>query len=473
MRLSKKIWLTLFSTSIISPLSIISCQSTNYNDNDIEQMMKTELSNFVKTKKSLFDISKISINSNYIPIPKNDIFSNDYKNETANKINMFKILLNEDWKYDTKNEYNINDVFIIKQDEELTFHDQNFKIDFSFDYIKADSFGNNSKPYLNSDKNSIIIPALITLTNNKTTKKVSMFCDFFSLNIIDVNEVNNYIDLGYNGQKGKAILFENKDIKIKFQDIPNSMIDSYLDFNLIGKYPKYYAVEVRYPNSSNYDFSKWKNKTFTEVKNLSNVIQSPNERIINNRTYSYNILESSFDQNQRQYARFTIEFKIKDQSNLILIEANKQYGLIYYKKYTYVDRRWEFKLPSNEDIESFKGKNTTIATDLANEAKNIVNIFLPNVNFTPLDVNDKGIDEIISRFAKNKKEFTPASSFDYVILGDDIRKVWFEIESIEKALENSTDQIKVNIKLNVGEKDLQGSSNFSKIFNISTWKWSN
>lgn len=449
-----KKWIFL-CPSFLFPLSIVACsKSTSSNSTNSELI--SVINNFISDNKGNFNSFIIDLNPNL-----------NGSNKTKN-INLFKILLNEDWKYNNNEDIVLDDVFNVDSNKLNKLNIKGYNVLFEFEYSVQDSFGNVAKPYVSSNKEYIVVPVLLTIYDSSQGQSMSKYIDLFSLKIVNTI-VNNMEDYGFNNTNGKTLVFNNdKFNNVQFQDIPNFIIDNYLTFNLIGT-SSGLRRPVRYPNPD-YDFSKWKNKTLSEVKALSNSIQSPLDFRTKDMLFSYNLLDSYFDQNEPKYAGFNIEFRWKNENNNSLIDsASKHYGLIFYKRYSYVDTRWEFKLPNSNDIESAKNKNSSIASSIVDNLKEIDKLYLPIVNMSYNDVKQNGVENIIKRFDRNKNDFLPSKGFDYIVL-DDVRKIWFEIISLE-SVNDEKDKIKVNISLNVGENKLKGSASFSKTFDTSIWKW--
>ena len=402
-------------------------------------------------------------------------------NLLANNLNMFKLLLNDSASATEDEELNqeaLDGIFSVPSYEwnaDGNGTTATTRIDFNFNYDVCDSANQTARPYLSSNKRAIIVPVLASLVDLRAGETIlaTKFWDFFSLQIQDVAQVDNNEDLGFNGLPGKRVVFSNLDaeaglVRGEFLSIPNEIVDNYLDFQSI--LPSAYQMPVEYDLST---LRKWKDKTFTEVKSISGAISNPANQffLTGNRAkeYSFSILDSAFDQKQWQYPRFNIRFQPANFSSISQTNA-KLYGLVFSKKYTYIDKRFKFKRPSDSDISSEKSKNDSLASDLAKTVETS-NLYLPVVNFTRDDVKTFGVDKIVEFFNKTKKQFLPAPAFTYTLLGDDQREIWFEITSARK--EEGADEaiIVVDISLNVARKELKGAATFSKKFDTKNWKW--
>ena len=476
--MSKKILFPLASSFVILsvlPSTVVACSTTDNSEAQNLKLLEKELANYG------VNINKVTLNEQYQSV-KDD--KNNYQiNLLANDVNMFKLTLNDQYSVTEESEQNkqsLSSIFKIKphdfdfitviEGDKEEKHPQK-QIDFSFNYDLIDSSEKAANPYLNDAKNAIIIPVLASLVDLKTgTVLATKYLDFFALQILKTDEVDNNEDLGFNGLAGKRVYFENDQSRTWFQSIPDEIIDKYLEFQAIKE--EKFQSPVVYDTS---EINKWKNKTFAEVKSISGAIKNPVDAYFSSangsdsKRYSYSIIDSAFDQYEWEFPRFNIRFQPADFGGIIQNHA-KLYGLVFSKKYSYVDRRFKFRKPSESDISSEKSKNDTLAGEIVKKTENS-NIFNPIVNFSRDDVKEFGVDKIVEFFNKSKTQFLAPPEFIYTVLDDDKREVWFELAEARKDEGEDSVVIAVDVKLNVGRKQLQGSSTFTKKFDTSSWRW--
>ena len=436
MKLRKKLFIALPIVSL--PIfAVVSCSSNS--NNDVLSKMKNTLNNFISTVALSNDISsQVKIRSSYI------------ENQTlASQQNLFNVLDDVDL---------LANVFEL-QPTQTTY--ENYVVNYSFSTVQ-DSFNQSLLPCIDTSKQSIVIPVLISLNDPTTNITVSKYVNLFTLDIVD-EIVNSTTNTNYNGTQGKAIEFGG----IQFQTVPKIMIENYLNLNLFSQ-SDVFMQTVRYNEENK---NKWKNKTLTEVLAISNAIQSPNSQTdFYGNEYNYTISSSTFWQDDFKYARFFIDVSLASKGDQQINEDAKEiYGLNFTKQYTYVDKRYAFACPSSSDISTFVSKNQTIATDLASQVNSSPYLYAPLVRISANEADRIGAQGIVDRF-ESAQDFVAPASFNYIVLDDDVRNVSFEITSLE--VDDSDENIvKINMILIVGTDKLKASSTFTKKFNIKTFKF--
>lgn len=456
-----KIKKTLLISSSIIPLGFFpivlstSCSSNNAINKENKEMEKAkkELNDFLATPDwQTFLQSK----------PVKTI--NKPTDASFKKTNLFSILHDSSL---------VSSVFKVETENLVTPLKQIF---ISFDYgQEVDSYNNFMEPTLNSNQNAIVVPALITYTkevskeDKEEEKKeyitIQKYVELFTLKIQNNVLVNNSDDPEYNGTLGKAIEFQ----EIQFQAVPDLIIDKYLELNAFFKSPESKKEVVYVQPETTEEKNKWIDKTFNEVKNQSNTILSPTSfQYGPSSKFIYKIDSSStFDQNEQEYPRFinTIEPDFQNNNSLKTI-GETTYKLSFTKKYTYVDRRYKFKLPNQSEIDSFVSKNNQIATDIATASNNSTILNSPIINIPLWELKKETVDSLIKRF-HNARDFSPSESYTYNVIGDDNRKISFKIIGLEKE-ETNENYLKINQEVLVGEGKLQGKATITKTLNIKT-----
>ena len=215
--MSKKILFPLASSfAILSvlPLTVVACSTTDNSEAQNLKLLEKELANYGA------NINKVTLNEQYQSVKDN---KNAYQiNLLANDVNMFKLTLNDQYSVTEESEQNkqsLSSIFKIKphdfdfvtviEGDKEEKHPQK-QIDFSFNYDLIDSSEKGAMPYLNDAKNAIIIPVLASLVDLKTgTVLATKYLDFFALQILKTDQVDNNEDLGFNDLSGKRVYFEN------------------------------------------------------------------------------------------------------------------------------------------------------------------------------------------------------------------------------------------------------------------------
>lgn len=444
-------WNLLSSSSVlISVLPIISCSNDiNHKIGSNEKEIKN-LEEYIETNPYIkqFDMNNLSINI--------------WKPE---EFNMFELLTNNSI---------LNSNFQVKKDDFIK-NNQKWSIYFNFDYTIEPDFGKILKPRLTNQQNKIIIPVNIRIVNDETFISASTYIDLFTIDIIDTI-VNNKEDKGYNGQKGKTVQINyDKNKKINFLDVPNQIIEPYINLFLDFDKKNLFKTPVIYEDILNGKIStRWKNKTLQEVYSLSNAIKAPLNLISDKsnphglkNNYRYSIESVDFDQHEWKFARFKVKAEVLLNNSKIIKDASDKYQLDLFLNYSYIDKRWAFKLPNEDSIKKAISNNESIASKISSEANKNIFSLAPKVNISTLEAADKGVDKIVKRF-KSAKDFLPPQSFVYTILDDDKRNVFFEITNLSKS---NDDEIKIDIQVNVGSNRLIGKATYSKTFNIKLWKF--
>lgn len=464
------LWLMPLVPCIFSFASIVSCSNKvadidSVNNNNL-------LLEFIKNNKigtNLFE-NDVNIQEQYNPYLNDPTLAsyNDvgYNKTQANQLNMFKILLNEHNNEPDNQDVPLDFIFSVK---EVEVANTEYTLSFSFDYENKDTFNQLARPYLTSNKDAIVIPVKVLLLSKKSkTILASKYVDIMLMRIIDT-KVNNLVDLGFNSTNGKALIFENKAFSgakaIKFIDLPKMLADPYIDLNY--EFNQKSAQSRVIYNKDNIE--KWKGKSFEESKSISNSFINPPSLITPNRTYSYSIFESFFDQDNWNYPRFTLEFKLQNQNNLFNEEDVKKYGLIFYKRYSYVDFSYKFANPTKNEISSAIDRNNKLATELSTLFGS-TNLKNPTVNFSTSILETHDIEKVVEWFNQNKNGFIAPQSYGYNVINGGFREINFEIEKIEVD-PNQKDIMSVTTRVKVGKKELQGTATYVKKFNTKTWKW--
>lgn len=446
----KKKFISLSFPFVLLPvLPIVSCSKTITSNTKANEKEIKYLNEYINDSSYIknFDMSNLTID---LLKPK--------------EFNMFELLTNNSI---------LNSTFLIKEDS-YEKNNQKFSIYYSFDYSIKPDFGTQLKPRLTDKQNKIIIPTNVRIVNNETLVSASTYVDLFTMDILDVI-VNNKEDKGFNGQQGKTIQINLKNKNMQFLDIPNQIVNPYINMFLDFDKKSLFQTPVIYEDMLNGKISeRWRNKTLQEVYNLNNSIKAPLNLISDKynpdglrNDYKYSIESYGFDQTNWEYARFTVRAEVLTSDYKIIKDAKDKYQLDLSLKYSYKDKRWKFKLPNEESIQKAISNNNSIASEISSMATSNKFNLIPKVNLSPREAADKGVDNIVKRF-KTANDFLPPKSFTHTILSDDEREVSFEIKNLSP---QGTNEIKIEIQINVGSGKLIGKSSYSKTFNIETWQF--
>lgn len=446
--------LSAFSLTLVSPIAFaISCSNDKTaNDREINSL-KNYLDSFLINKFQKDN------NNNLVTTFTNQI----------NKIeSLYRILLDDSNLINTY--FSIDQTALNNYLTQLGFDFTNYEINFSFFFDAIDSYGNIGKPSLSSNKSSILIPVLICLTNKTNNISITKYMNFITLDIKDTI-VDDIEDHGYNGLKGKSIVFQkNNNYSVQFRSVPADMIEKYLDFILMLENDNYQKQPI-YQMDSN-KLKEWKGKTLSQVRQISQAIVQPSNEIFNKQDFVYEIKNATFYDKNRHYANFIMSISI-DPSKIpqkFLDDAKQIYNLSFTHEYTTIVTKWEFALPSESDISAYVSNNQTILNSLVETAKNNIYVYIPKVAISPFEAREIGVKQIIERFSRNVKDFLPPAPFIHVTNNGQEREISFEIESLQE-YESNSDVVTINMLMVIDKGDLRATSTFSKNFNIKTWQF--
>lgn len=448
--------LSSFSLALLSPIIFsISCSNNKVANEQEKILLKNYLDSFLATK--FLDEQ----NKNY----------NNLVTSSVNQINktesLYRILLDDSNLINTY--FSINQISLNNYLKQLDFDFNNYDINFSFYFDSIDSYGNIAKPSLSFNKSSILVPVLINLTNKNNNHSITKYIDFLSLEITETI-VDDIEDQGYNGLKGKSIIFQNDSQNSQFRSVPIQMIDKYLDFILMLENDDYQKEPV-YQKDPN-KLKEWKGKTLSEVRKISQSIIQPSNYYFNEQSFVYEIKSATFYDKNRHDANFIMSISIDPSiiSSKFLEDAKQIYNLSFTKEYTSIVSKWQFALPNESDISAYVSNNQTILESLVTKAKENIFVYIPQVAISPFEAREIGVAKIVERFKRNARDFIPPASFIHTTSNGQEREISFEIESLQE-YESNSDVITINLLMVIDKNDLRATSTFSKNFNIKTWEF--